>query len=124
MARYSARGETPRQSACGGRVEQRHPRRGGGTQRGAPWWRRRMAIALGELGCELAGEDVGIELDLWVGACMRARGRVSAGGMASGAWSMGEGGLTVGGARPRAVGRLDRGGGSRGQGKNERERRR
>jgi hypothetical protein len=35
---------------------------------------------------------------------MRARGRVDAGGMASGARSMGEGGPAAGGARPRAVG--------------------
>jgi hypothetical protein len=59
-------------------------RRGGGKQRGTPWRRRRMAIA--------SGEDAGTELDLSVGAWMRARGRVGAGGMASGAWSMGEGG--------------------------------
>jgi hypothetical protein len=86
-----------------GRVEQRRP----GLVDGAVEESKEeltTAIAPGELGRELADEDAGTELDLWVGAWMRARGRVSAGGMASGARSMGEGGPAAGGARPRAVG--------------------
>jgi hypothetical protein len=66
-----------------------------------------MAIALGELGRELAGEDAGTKLDLWVGAWMRARGRVGVGGMASGALSKGNGRGVSGGVRSR----LEAGGG-------------